>query len=441
MSPPTSSSFDERMSTTEKGTQKIASVPRGIRPDTQVVFGSSASNEGMEEGDGEEDDDYEREQRMRQRVVERLLQKQDLEFKEERRRRVWGEFANATSKEEIAKVERSIKRKIAAENQEKAKIAQLQGVQLEILEPSDKSSSDRAIFEDGDIQIRIGSGQGKEWYHEMDEDLKQEWDALGGGGGGSDVDPAADGTDFEFADGVGFDTVEVDGKIVARDTLKGVRVGSAGGWTLEVFPGDFVVHRKYGIGRFEKTCLRPRNKLTEQEIEAQKARRIEILAGEMRKIKSGATPIQIEEIRSKFGTDSDTDPISNPQSTVLEITYADGVVHVPVDRAYRLSRYRAGDSIVKPRLSKVRGDQWRSARRKVEETTLELAQDVLALYATRETLQRQPFDPAKENEVKEFERTFSFEPTKDQARCFEDVENDMVWRSRPMDRLVCGDVG
>jgi transcription-repair coupling factor (superfamily II helicase) len=77
----------------------------------------------------------------------------------------------------------------------------------------------------------------------------------------------------------------------------------------------------------------------------------------------------------------------------------------------------------------------------VEEHTLELAQDVLALYATRETLQRQPFDPALEPTVKEFEATFPFVPTPDQQRCFEDVENDMVWRNRPMDRLVCGDVG
>jgi transcription-repair coupling factor (superfamily II helicase) len=72
---------------------------------------------------------------------------------------------------------------------------------------------------------------------------------------------------------------------------------------------------------------------------------------------------------------------------------------------------------------------------------LQLAQDVLALYATRETLQRQPFDPLKEDEVKEFGKTFAFEATPDQKKCFEDVENDMTWRSRPMDRLICGDVG
>jgi len=43
--------------------------------------------------------------------------------------------------------------------------------------------------------------------------------------------------------------------------------------------------------------------------------------------------------------------------------------------------------------------------------------------------------------VKEFEKTFQYQPTPDQLTCFEAVENDMVWRSRPMDRLVCGDVG
>jgi transcription-repair coupling factor (superfamily II helicase) len=202
--------------------------------------------------------------------------------------------------------------------------------------------------------------------------------------------------------------------------------------------------RKYGIGRFEKTCLRPKSKLTEAEKEAQRTRRSEILTEELRrrgKGKGGTTAAVIDEIRSTFGTEQDKDPISNPQTIVLEISYADAVVHVPIDRAYRISRYRSGDSVVKPKLSRARGEAWSKAKRKVEENTLELAQDVLALYATRETLQRQPLDPTKEVDVKEFEKTFAYTPTPDQQKCFEDVENDMVWRSRPMDRLVCGDVG
>jgi transcription-repair coupling factor (superfamily II helicase) len=288
--------------------------------------------------------------------------------------------------------------------------------------------------------IQAGSVKQREtWYAEMDDDLKQEWEAMEGVTTIKETGGSENGDDNDV-NGVS-STVSINGKIISREALKGVRVGSAGGWTLEVFPGDFVVHRKYGIGRFERTCLRPLTKLTPEQIEAQEIRRRELVKQEIIRHRGGLTPEEIRNFQTKFGTEEDLDPISNPQSTVLEIKYADGLVHVPVDRAYRLSRYRAGDSVVKPRLSKVRGDQWKNARRKVEETTLELVQDVLALYATRETLTRQPFDPAKEDEVKEFEKTFQFEPTRDQQKCFEDVENDMVWRSRPMDRLVCGDVG
>ena len=149
----------------------------------------------------------------------------------------------------------------------------------------------------------------------------------------------------------------------------------------------------------------------------------------------------IQAIRSKFGTEEDTDPISNPQNTALQILYADAIVHVPVDRAYRLSRYRSGDSVVKPRLSRVKGESWSKAKRKVEENTIQMAQDVLALYAKRETLQRIPGSPEAEISMKKIEDTFPFNPTPDQMKCFEDVENDMLWRNRPMDRLVCGDVG
>jgi transcription-repair coupling factor (superfamily II helicase) len=258
------------------------------------------------------------------------------------------------------------------------------------------------------------------WFEELDEDLDKEWKQLG----------AKD-----------TDTTLADGQIVSRDALKGIRVGSAGGWTLEVFPGDFVVHRKYGIGRFDKTSVSPKTKLTSEEKRAQKERRVQIIREALKDLGREATSYDVQQIQAKFGTDEDNDPISNPQTMVLEISYDDGIVQVPVDRAYRLSRYRAGDSPIKPKLSKVRGEQWRNAKKKVEESTLELAQDVLALYATRETLRRPPFDPVQEPRVRQFEMTFPFESTPDQKSCFSDVENDMVWRSRPMDRLVCGDVG
>ena len=411
-------------------------MPAGLRPDTQIEFGSGEEDDEEDDYDNEENE-Y---QRKRDEIVQKALDDQDKEFKEERRRKVWGEFADAKTPEDIQRVKQALKEKIDKENQLKATLAKNQGVDMEVLEAP---QSDGGFFDASSSEISIsGFGGGKNWYDNLDEDLKQEWAAMGGNDrDNSSIEDEESSKDQDESSSAIDDTVAIDGKIVSRDRLKGVRVGSAGGWTLEVFPGDFVVHRKYGIGRFEKTTTTPRLKLTRDEVKARDARRKEIITEKLRSTKGGVPQEMIQEIQAKFGTEEDTDQISNPQVTVLEITYADGIVHVPVDRAYRLSRYRAGDAAVKPRLSKVRGDQWRNARRKVEASTLELAQDVLALYATRETLQRPPFNPDNEYKVKEFEKTFTYEPTKDQAKCFEDVENDMVWRPRPMDRLICGDVG
>eukprot|EP00529_Nitzschia_sp_RCC80_P008145 CAMPEP_0113515198 /NCGR_PEP_ID=MMETSP0014_2-20120614/40813_1 /TAXON_ID=2857 /ORGANISM="Nitzschia sp." /LENGTH=1198 /DNA_ID=CAMNT_0000411743 /DNA_START=393 /DNA_END=3989 /DNA_ORIENTATION=+ /assembly_acc=CAM_ASM_000159 len=421
----------------------------------------------------DEEDEYEKELEKRRKVVEEMLEEQDKQFKEERRREVWGDFADAKTKVDILKVEQNLKIKISQENEQKATVAKRQGVEIEMLEALDNTmAGDGSVWDDnGNVRITPGSMNGNKqrlsnFYESFDEDLKEEWQVMNADNdddtGASIVSEGNIDGETQNDDGInalgsdlpginalgsnlpGTDTVAVNGKIVSREALKGVRVGSAGGWSLEVFPGDFVVHRRYGIGRFEKLKLVPRTKLSEEEKRQRDKRRNELLQEELRRISKesgGVTQDQIKQIQDSFGSVRDTDPVSNPQSTVLEITYSDGIVQVPVDRAYRLSRYRAGDSAVKPRLSKVRGDQWKNARKKVQETTLELAQDVLALYATRETLQRQPFDPALENEVKEFETTFQFDPTPDQQKCFEDVENDMVWRSRPMDRLVCGDVG
>lgn len=405
--------------------------PHG-RADFEVMLGSEEQKEKNEEGLYEDDVDEDQMERIKRReTVQSLLDEQDRQYREERKQKKWGKFANVTNKQEIAPLLKAEAKKIKKENKRKAQIAQESGVQLELLEPMDSLD---VYDENGNMQISAGSRDTRNtmWYAEVDEELEQEWNAMMGG---DEEDEGGEG-------GTGGPEVQMtNGKMVTKDALQGVRVGSAGGWTLEVFPGDFVVHRKYGIGRFEKTCLRSKTKLTPEEKEARDKRRGELFTKEMKKIKGGVNYDQMQAIRAKFGTPADKDPISNPQTTVLEITYSDAVVHVPVDRAYRLSRYRAGDSVVKPKLSRVRGEAWARQKKKVEENTLQLAQDVLALYATRETLQRQPLDPTKEDTVKEFEKSFPFEPTKDQKKCFEDVENDMVWRGRPMDRLVCGDVG
>ena len=330
----------------------------------------------------------------------------------------------------------------------KVDIAKQAGVTLTMLEPTDSdlegSDSTNTKSNFNPIIGTVGKGS---WFNTEDEDidLEVEFQSLKQESEDASSSSAAASSTIEETTKVNEETdLEdggpkfVNGKLTSREQLMGISVGSAGGWSLEVFPGDFVVHRKYGIGRYEKTVLNPKNKLSDEEREAAEDRRKEIINDLM---KEGRQLEEIQRIVETFGTEEDTDPISNPLSTLLEIAYSDAVVHVPIDKAYRLSRYRAGDAAIKPRLSRVKGEAWSKAKRKVEVSTVQMAEDVLALYATRETLSRPPFDPSKEKEVIQFATSFTFEPTPDQKKCFEDVENDMVWRSRPMDRLICGDVG
>jgi len=105
-----------------------------------------------------------------------------------------------------------------SENEKKKKLAQDTGVTLELLGPKEATMWD----DDGNVKITAGSrGGGGNFFSNVDEELEQEWEEL------------AQDTETQL----------VNGEMTSRDALQGVRVGSAGGWSLEVFPGDFVVHR------------------------------------------------------------------------------------------------------------------------------------------------------------------------------------------------------
>ena len=310
-----------------------------------------------------------------------------------------------------------------------------------MLEPTDTASNPEGETKSNFVTTGKILGEKPSWFGPDDSfDMQTELQSMMSQGSSSnDIDDNAEGTTTSIEVPNNDDPIQVvNGKIQSRQQLMGISVGSAGGWSLEVYPGDFVVHRKFGIGRYEKVVLQPKKKLSTEEKQRQEERRKEIIDELM---KDGKDLEEIQRVVETFGTEEDNDPISNPMATLLEIAYNDAVVHVPIDRAYRLSRYRAGDAAIKPRLSRVKGEAWAKAKRKVEANTAQMAEDVLALYATRETLNRTPFDPSVEGRVKKFAESFAFEPTPDQKKCFEDVENDMVWRSRPMDRLICGEVG
>jgi len=111
---------------------------------------------------------------------------------------------------------------------------------------------------------------------------------------------------------------------------------------------------------------------------------------------------------------------------------------LPVDRLNLVQRYGGADG-EKPRVDRLGGDTWERAKRKVKKSLRVMAAELLSLHAARELAPGFGFSP-RDAFFEEFEARFPFEETPDQADAIEDVLNDMQ-RPRPMDRLVCGDVG
>ncbi|KXU36492.1 transcription-repair coupling factor [Cephaloticoccus primus] len=113
-------------------------------------------------------------------------------------------------------------------------------------------------------------------------------------------------------------------------------------------------------------------------------------------------------------------------------------LHVPLQESHLISRY-VGLTKVRPQLGKVGSGRWEKTRKAAERATIDLAAELLRIQAAREA---QPgfACPEDTNWQKEFEASFPYTETRDQLRAIEDTKADME-RRRPMDRLVCGDVG
>ena len=113
-------------------------------------------------------------------------------------------------------------------------------------------------------------------------------------------------------------------------------------------------------------------------------------------------------------------------------------LYVPVDRLGLIQRFKGGEG-AEPALDRPSGASWSSGKEKVRKAIEKIAADLVEMYAYRKVAKGFRYDPPGEL-YHEFEATFGFEETPDQARAIEDVLADMD-KSEPMDRLVCGDVG
>ncbi|MDR2893810.1 MAG: transcription-repair coupling factor [Deltaproteobacteria bacterium] len=123
----------------------------------------------------------------------------------------------------------------------------------------------------------------------------------------------------------------------------------------------------------------------------------------------------------------------------LLLRYAgDDKLYLPVDRLSLIQVFKAPDGL-DPGLDKLGGSQWLASKEKARKAIEKIAEDLVEMYAYRKVAKGFAYGPV--NEIyREFEATFGFEETPDQARAIEEVLADME-KPEPMDRLVCGDVG
>jgi transcription-repair coupling factor (superfamily II helicase) len=127
------------------------------------------------------------------------------------------------------------------------------------------------------------------------------------------------------------------------------------------------------------------------------------------------------------------------ENDFMVIEYAEGdKLYLPVNALDRIQRYLGPDGHP-PKIDKMGGTSWDAVKERVRKSVRDVAEELVAIYAAREALERKAFAPP-DRLYEEFCATFEFEETPDQARAIEDIHADMD-DAKPMDRLICGDAG
>lgn len=141
---------------------------------------------------------------------------------------------------------------------------------------------------------------------------------------------------------------------------------------------------------------------------------------------------------AKFGGLVKTDVNGRPQEMIKLLFQNDDMVLVSIHALHKLSKYR-GKEGVPPKISKLGSGAWQRLKEKTKSKMKDIARDLIKLYAARR--QEKGFAFAPDSYLQhELEASFIYEDTPDQLKATQDVKVDME-SARPMDRLICGDVG
>ena len=193
---------------------------------------------------------------------------------------------------------------------------------------------------------------------------------------------------FSFADG---DTILTDHQIFNRHykqyRRRRFREGIALSSYSQLAKGDFIVHIDYGIGRFR-----------------------------------GLTRIVVE---------------GQERDCLLILYQNDDKLYVPIEEFNRVQKFTGKEG--QPQLSRLGGTAWEKAKSRTKAALLDMAADLIRLYAERKT--RPGFAFALDSEwQKQLEASFAYEETPDQLKAITELKKDLETPA-PMDRLICGDVG
>ena len=123
----------------------------------------------------------------------------------------------------------------------------------------------------------------------------------------------------------------------------------------------------------------------------------------------------------------------------IKIRYRnDDMLYIPTNDLDSIRKYIGGGEAV-PKINKLGSKEWENTKQKVKRNLQEVAKELMELYAKRQKIKGFAF--SQDNEwQKQFEDSFPYAETEDQLRCIEETKKDME-QPRPMDRLLCGDVG
>ena len=180
----------------------------------------------------------------------------------------------------------------------------------------------------------------------------------------------------------------VSGLSTTTKRIKKTSVGQKINTYADLQEGDFVVHENHGIGIYR-----------------------------------GVETIRVQDVQKDY----------------IKIEYANkGMLYVPIAQLDCVGKYVCDDD-AKPKINSLGGKEWDKTKSKVKTHVKEIAKELMLLYAKREKMKGFAFEKDTPWQ-KEFEDSFEYELTRDQKTALEEIKEDME-SDKPMDRLLCGDVG